>query len=114
MFAFVTLCLVIDIEYCKSYSRSMVWSSTGTSVKWGLHPSIAQLQQEGLPQNLRPKSSLRLSFWCGYLSGVAIFPVKTVLMVFVFCTLCVDTSDSPNAMTLVKGTVKWIGGPNLI
>ena len=57
---------------------------------------------------------VRLSFWCGYLSGVAIFPVKTVLMVFVFCTLCVDTSDSPNAMTLVKGTVKWIGGPNLI
>ena len=43
----------------------LIWSS----VKWGLHQGVAQLQQEGLSSTLRPKSPLRLSFRCGYLSG---------------------------------------------
>ena len=40
-----------------------------SSVKLGLHQGVAQLQQEGFSQTLRPKSLLRLSFQCGYLSG---------------------------------------------
>ena len=42
-----------------------VWSSTGTSLTWGLHQGVAQLQQEGFP-----RLKLGLNPPCGYLSGI--------------------------------------------